>query len=43
MVDSERRASSSVGSTARIWKGEDGFLVVQREELPGVITQGKVA
>jgi len=27
--------------TARIWKGEDGFLVAQCEELPGCITQGK--
>lgn len=27
--------------TARIWKGEDGFLVAQCEELPGCITQAK--
>ncbi|HEV2166148.1 MAG TPA: type II toxin-antitoxin system HicB family antitoxin [Thermoplasmata archaeon] len=27
--------------TARIWKGEDGYLVAQCEELPGCITQGK--
>lgn len=27
--------------TARIWKGEDGFLVAQCEELPGCLTQGK--
>jgi len=30
-----------MGFTARIWKGEDGFLVAQCEELPGCITQGK--
>lgn len=27
--------------TARVWKGEDGYLVAQCEELPGCITQGK--
>ncbi|MGA7922605.1 MAG: type II toxin-antitoxin system HicB family antitoxin [Thermoplasmata archaeon] len=27
--------------TARVWKGSDGYLVAQCEELPGCITQGK--
>lgn len=30
-----------MGFTARVWKGEDGFLVAHCEELPGCIIQGK--
>lgn len=33
--------SRVVGFTARVWKGEDGLLVAQCEELPGCITQGR--